>query len=57
MRSFLLKFGYRVIRAEDSLLLAEGETTHVVCDHTMTKRSLPEKYATALRQFIVEKAE
>ncbi len=56
MRSFMLKFGYRVIRAEDSLLLAEGETTHVVCDHTMTKRPLPEKYATALRQFIVEKS-
>ena len=52
MRSFLLKFGYRVLRAADSLLLAEGETAHVVCDHTMTKRSLPQKYQQAIRQFL-----
>lgn len=52
MRSFLLKFGYRVLRAEDSRLLAEGETAHVVCDHTMTKCPLAEKYQQAIRQFM-----
>ncbi len=49
MRSFMLKFGYRVLRASDSLLLAEGETVHVVCDHTMTKKALPVKYSDAIR--------
>src|SRR5271165_4212116 len=50
MRSFLMKFGYRVLRASDSLLLAEGETVHVVCDRTLTKRKLPEKYDEPLKK-------
>ena len=49
MRSFLLKFGYRVLRASDSLLLAEGETVHVVCDREMQKKPLPKKYGDAIR--------
>jgi acyl-CoA thioester hydrolase len=49
MRSFMMKFGYRVLRESDSLLLAEGETVHVVCDRTMTKKALPAKYGDAIR--------
>lgn len=46
VRGAVLKFRYRVVR--DTQLLAEGETTHVVTDRTMTKRVLPEKYVRAL---------
>jgi acyl-CoA thioester hydrolase len=49
IRGAVLKFCYRVVRVRDQQLLAEGETTHVVTDHTLTKRSLPEKYARALK--------
>lgn len=50
VRGAVLKFRYRVVRVTDQQLLAEGETTHVVTDHTLTKRVLPEKYVRALRR-------
>ncbi|MHB1023477.1 MAG: acyl-CoA thioesterase [Acidobacteriaceae bacterium] len=49
MRGFLLKFGYEVFRKADGRLLCVGETTHVVCDKNMQKRTLPEKYAEGFR--------
>ncbi|HZC44738.1 MAG TPA: thioesterase family protein [Acidobacteriaceae bacterium] len=49
VRGAVLKFRYRVLRVSDQQLLAEGETIHVVTDHTLTKRSLPEKYVQALK--------
>ena len=53
VRGSLVKFAYRVLRktpdGAESALLAEGETTHVVCDVKMKKKPLPEKYAAALR--------
>ena len=49
VRGAVLKFRYRVARARDQQLLAEGETTHVVTDHNMIKRALPEKYVQALK--------
>ena len=49
----VLKFGYRLLRANGSegppTLLAEGESVHVLTDRTMQKRTLPEKYAAAIR--------
>ena len=48
VRGAVLKFRYRVVRVSDQQLLAEGETTHVVTDRTLTKRALPEKYVRAL---------
>ena len=48
VRGAVLKFRYRVVRISDQQSLAEGETTHVVTDHTLTKRVLPEKYVCAL---------
>jgi acyl-CoA thioester hydrolase len=49
VRGAVLKFRYRVVRVSDQQLLAEGETTHVVTDHNLSKRVLPEKYVLALR--------
>ncbi|MEO8736666.1 MAG: thioesterase family protein [Edaphobacter sp.] len=44
-RSAVIRFGYRILRAEDGTLLCEGETMHVVVGRDMKKRSLPHKYA------------
>jgi acyl-CoA thioester hydrolase len=53
LRGAVLRFAYRILRAgeegEESTLLAEGETTHVVCDAQMNRKHLPGKYAAALR--------
>jgi acyl-CoA thioester hydrolase len=43
----LLRFRYRVFRAHDDALLAEGETTHLVVDRQLKRRSLPQKYVVA----------
>lgn len=43
----LLRFQYRVLRAGDEALLAEGETTHLVVDGQLKRRSLPQKYVAA----------
>ena len=42
LRDSLLHFGYKVVRAVDGELLAEGETTHIVVDGNFVKRPLPE---------------
>ena len=55
MRDSLLHFGYEVLRASDGVLLAEGETTHVVVDGKFQKRALPEKYRAVFRKAIREK--
>ncbi len=44
-RGAVIRFGYRIVRAEDDVLLCEGETVHVVVGSDMKKRSLPQKYA------------
>lgn len=43
----LVTFAYRITRAEDETLLAEGETTHVFCDRELQPRKLPSKYWSA----------
>lgn len=50
LRSSLIQFGYEVLRAEDSQLLAEGESTHMVVNTAMQKVPFPEKYMSAFRQ-------
>jgi acyl-CoA thioester hydrolase len=56
LRGSLLKFSYRIIRAsnarEGQLLLAEGETAHFVCDASMQKCLMPERYAAPIRSAI-----
>jgi len=44
VRGPLIHFGYEILRDEDGTLLAEGETTHLVLDKEMKRRSLPQKY-------------
>jgi acyl-CoA thioester hydrolase len=60
LRGSVLKFAYRIWRKashngeERKLLLAEGETVHVVCDGQLKKKSLPEHYADTLRAMMAE---
>jgi acyl-CoA thioester hydrolase len=48
VRSRSLRFLYEVIRPEDQVIIAEGETLHVVTDANKKVRSLPEAYKTML---------
>ena len=49
VRESLVHFGYEALRASDGLLLAEGETTHVVTDAQMKRSAIPGKYMQAFR--------
>ncbi len=49
VRESLVHFGYELLRVSDSVLLAEGETTHIVTDANMKVRTIPEKYMTVFR--------
>ncbi len=44
-RGAVIKFGYRVLRVADGVLLCEGETAHVCVGKDMKKMCLPPKYA------------
>jgi acyl-CoA thioester hydrolase len=48
VRGPIIRFGYKVLRLEDGLLLCEGETTHVVVGRDMKRRHIPKKYADIL---------
>lgn len=56
LRGAVLKFAYRVLRKNPDdkhpHLLAEGETTHVVCDENMKKQHLPHDYTMTLRKLM-----
>ena len=47
-RGVLIRFGYRIVRAEDGVVMCEGETVHVVVGRDMKKRTLPHKYSEML---------
>jgi acyl-CoA thioester hydrolase len=49
VRSSLLHFAYEVLRLGDDLLLATGETMHIIVDGKFQRRTLPEKYMKAFR--------
>ncbi len=49
VRESVIHFGYELRRTEDSALLAEGETTHIVTDAEMKIVALPEKYMKVFR--------
>ncbi|MDE3199415.1 MAG: acyl-CoA thioesterase [Acidobacteriota bacterium] len=53
LRGSVLKFAYRILRknADDvePLLLAEGETVHVVCGRDFQRKPLPEQYTEAIK--------
>lgn len=44
-RGAVIRFGYRIVRVEDGVLLCEGETVHIGVGKDMKKRSLPKRYA------------
>ncbi len=50
IRSVLIQFQYQVLRAEDGLLLADGESTHVSVNAKMEKTPFPEKYMSVFRR-------
>jgi acyl-CoA thioester hydrolase len=52
VRESLVQFGYELVRVEDSLVLAEGETTHLVIDKELKKRAIPEKYLKVFREAV-----
>jgi acyl-CoA thioester hydrolase len=43
-RNRMVKFSYEVIRDADGKVLANGETTHVICGSNGRPKLLPEKY-------------
>ena len=47
-RGSIIRFGYRIMRAADGLLLCEGETVHVVVGGDMKRTRLPKKYEELL---------
>ncbi len=48
IKSRTLRFVYEVFRPTDGVLLAEGETLHVLTDKNKKVRSMPEKYRELL---------
>ena len=56
-RASLIQFGYEILRASDKMVLAEGETTHIVTDSTFSRRSLPEKYLSVFKNAVGEREE
>ncbi|HWA94265.1 MAG TPA: thioesterase family protein [Terracidiphilus sp.] len=57
LRGSVLKFAYRILRknADDAepVLLAEGETVHVVCGRDFQRKPLPHQYVEALKALMV----
>jgi acyl-CoA thioester hydrolase len=52
VRESVIHFGYELRRAEGNVLLAEGETTHIVTDAAMKIAELPEKYLKVFREAV-----
>ena len=52
-RGAVVRFGYRIIRAADDLLLCEGETVHIVVGKDMKRRTLPKKYAERFAEHLI----
>jgi len=48
LRRRSVRFGYEIIRAADGVIIAEGETGHVVTDPTGRVISMPDSYRAAL---------
>lgn len=48
LRRRSVRFGYEIIRADDGVIIAEGETGHVVTDTNSRVISMPESYRQAL---------
>jgi acyl-CoA thioester hydrolase len=49
LRRRSLRFGYEIVRVSDGVIIAEGETGHIVIDANGRVRSFPEGYTQMLR--------
>jgi len=49
LRSRAIKFAYEVLRASDGMLLAEGETRHIVMNRQGRARAFPPEYAEMMK--------
>jgi acyl-CoA thioester hydrolase len=49
LRSRAITFAYEVLRASDGLLLAEGETRHIVMNSEGRARAFPPEYAMLMK--------
>jgi acyl-CoA thioesterase FadM len=47
-----VKFSYDVIRDADGRVLANGETTHVICGSNGRPKTLPKKYQTVFDSIV-----
>ena len=52
VRESVIHFGYELVRANDSEVLAEGETMHMILDSKMKAAPLPGNYLKAFRNAI-----
>lgn len=50
VRESLVQFGYELVR--DDVLLAEGETMHIVTDMEMKVRTIPDKYMKVFQEAV-----
>jgi acyl-CoA thioester hydrolase len=51
-RGAVVRFGYKVLRVADGVLLCEGTTVHVVVGKDMKKCALPRKYAERFAAYL-----
>jgi len=56
VRESLVHFGYELVRVSDGVLLAEGETTHIVVDQQMKVRAIPDKYMKVFQEAVGRKS-
>lgn len=54
LRRRSLRFGYEIVRVADAVIIAEGETGHVVTDGQGRVRSFPEGYVQLLKGALSE---
>jgi len=47
-RNRIVKFSYEIFRETDDVLLATGDTTHVICGRNGRPKSFPPKYRDVL---------
>ena len=47
-RNRIVKFSYEIFRDADNMLLATGDTTHIICGRNGRPKSLPPKYRDVL---------
>jgi acyl-CoA thioester hydrolase len=49
VKESVIHFGYELVRVQDGMVIAEGDTTHIVTDLNIKIAALPEKYLEAFR--------